>query len=65
MFLILVAGLNALVFTLMEYRRVLLLKDGESTSLFTKATAALSLTLWLTIMLLGRLLPSFERSKDF
>jgi hypothetical protein len=49
----------------MEYRRVLVLKDGESTSVFTKATAALSLTLWLTIMLLGRLLPSFEGSKDF
>jgi len=65
MFLILVAGLNALVFTLMGYRRMLVLKDGESTSLFTKATAALSLMLWLTIMLLGRLLPSFEGSKDF
>ena len=63
MFLILVAGLNALIFTLMEYRH--LLKDDESTSLFTRATAALSLTLWLTIMLLGRLLPSFEGSKDF
>ena len=63
MFLILVAGLNALIFTLMEYRHPL--KDDEGTSLFTRATAALSLTLWLTVMLLGRLLPSFEGSKDF
>jgi hypothetical protein len=65
MFLILMAGLNALAFTVMEHRHVLVLKDGESTSLFTKVTSALSLTLWLTIMLLGRLLPSFEGSKDF
>jgi len=64
MFLILVAGLNALIFTVMEHRRVLVLGDGEKTSLFTKATAALSLGLWLTVLLLGRLLPSFEGSKD-
>ncbi len=60
MFLILVAGLNALVFTAMDYRRVLVLGDNESTSAFTKTTAALSLGLWLCVLLLGRLLPSFE-----
>src|SRR5689334_19069811 len=33
MFLILVGGFNALIFTLMEYRGVLVFKDCESTSL--------------------------------
>jgi hypothetical protein len=64
MFLILVAGLNAFIFTVMEHRHVLVLGANEETSLFTKATAALSLGLWLTIMLLGRLLPSFEGTKS-
>lgn len=64
MFLILVAGLNALIFAVMEHRHVLVLGDKEQTSLFTKATAVLSLSLWLTVLLLGRLLPSFEGTKE-
>src|SRR5262245_47775288 len=62
MALILAAGLNALLFTVMEHRRVLVLGDDEATSAFTKATAALSLVLWLCVILLGRLLPAFEGS---
>src|SRR5579863_9194751 len=54
MFLILLAGLNALVFTVMEHRRVLVLADDESAGPFTKVTAGLSLTLWLAVILLGR-----------
>ena len=63
--LILLAGLNALVFTVMEQRRVLTLGDDESTGAFTKVTAGLSLGLWLSVLLLGRLLPAFEGSTSF
>ncbi|SRR6266481_1021566 len=65
MFLILLAGLNALIFTVMEHRRVLVLADDENTGTFTKVTAGLSLSLWLAVILLGRLLPAFEGSTSF
>jgi len=65
MFLILLAGLNALIFTVMEHRRVLVLGDEENTGTFTKVTAGLSLSLWLAVILLGRLLPAFEGSTSF
>jgi hypothetical protein len=65
MFLILMAGLNALVFTVMDHSHVLSLRDDESTGTFTKATAGLSLGLWLAVLLLGRLLPAFEGSTSF
>jgi hypothetical protein len=65
MFLILLGGLNALLFTVMEHRHVLVMGDDEDTSTFTKVTAALSLGLWLCVILLGRLLPTFEGSTSF
>jgi hypothetical protein len=65
MFLILVAGLNALVFTVMEHRHVLVMGDDEKTSTFTRVTAVLSLSLWFCVILLGRLLPTFEGSTSF
>jgi hypothetical protein len=65
MFVIVLAGINALLFTVMEHRRVLVLGDDEATSTFTKVTASLSLTLWLVVILLGRLLPTFEGSTSF
>jgi cytochrome bd-type quinol oxidase subunit 1 len=65
MFFVLLAGLNALVFTVMDHRRVLTLKDDEETGTFTKVTAGLSLTLWFCVILLGRLLPTFEGSTSF
>jgi hypothetical protein len=65
MFLILVAGLNALVFTVMEHHHVLVMGDGETTSAFTRVTAVLSLSLWFCVILLGRLLPTFEGSTSF
>jgi hypothetical protein len=60
--LILLAGINALVFTVMEHRQVAALGPGEDTPLFTKATAALSLILWFGILLIGRMLPLFTIS---
>ena len=65
MFLILLGGLNALLFTVMEHRHVLVMGDDEDTSTFTKVTAGLSLGLWLCVILLGRLLPTFEGSTSF
>lgn len=65
MLLILLAGLNALVFTVMEYRHALVLGDDEDTGALAKVTAGLSLGLWLAVLLLGRLLPSFEGSTGF
>jgi len=60
MLLILLAGLNALVFMVMEYRHALTLKDGENVGALGRISAGLSLGLWLGVLLLGRLLPSFE-----
>jgi hypothetical protein len=65
MFFVLLAGVNALLFTVMDHRRVLTLKDDEDTGTFTKVTAGLSLTLWFCVILLGRLLPTFEGSTSF
>ena len=65
MFIILLGGLNALVFTAMEHRHVLVLGKDEHTSPLAKATAATSLTIWLVVILLGRLLPAFEGSTSF
>jgi hypothetical protein len=63
--LIAVAGLNAVLFTVMEHRHVLALRDDEDTTTFTKLAAGLSLSLWVLIILAGRMLPTFEGSRDF
>src|SRR5882762_1010193 len=47
MFLILLAGLNALVFMVLEERHALRLRDDEGTGRLAKVTAGLSLGLWL------------------
>jgi hypothetical protein len=65
MSLILLAGLNALLFTVMEHRHVLVLGDDEEISTFTRVAAGLSLALWFCVILLGRLLPAFEGSTSF
>jgi hypothetical protein len=65
MIMVLLGGLNALVFTVMEHRHVLVMGDEEATSTFTKATAGLSLGVWFCVILLGRLLPTFEGSTSF
>jgi len=65
MLLILLAGLNALMFTVMEHRRVLVPAGGKNMGAYVKLTAGLSLSLWLAVILLGRLLPAFEGSTRF
>jgi hypothetical protein len=58
--LIVLAGLNLVWFVAVERRRVMALPDSAETGLGTKISAALSLLLWLAIIIAGRLLPSFE-----
>jgi len=60
MILIVLAGANLLWFLMIERRRVLALPEGADTSATTKVSAALSLLLWVAIIIMGRLLPSFE-----
>jgi hypothetical protein len=62
MIVILLAGLNALVFTVMAQREVIGLGPDEDAGKLAKVTAGLSLALWLIVILLGRLLPAFEGS---
>jgi hypothetical protein len=66
LFLIFVAGINALVATIVLHRHAKHagLHDDNFGAL-TKATAGLSLSLWLVVILLGRLLPAFEGSTEF
>ena len=65
MSLILLAGLNALVFTLFEHRRALAIGEDDQATAVMKVSAGLSLTFWLLVLLLGRLLPAFEGSTSF
>src|SRR5262249_15731163 len=63
--LIVLAGLNALLFTVLNRRHRLVLADGKDPSAYVRLTAGLSLSLWLCVLLLGRLLPAFEGSTSF
>jgi len=65
MYMILLAGLNAAVFTILEHRKVAGFGVGEETNTFTKVSAGLSLGLWIFIIILGRSLPTFEGSMTF
>jgi len=65
MFVILLAGINALVFTLFKHRQALVLGDDDQATAFMKVSAGLSLSFWLVVLLLGRLLPAFEGSTSF
>jgi len=60
MILILVSGLNALWFWLSEHRKLADLPDGVAANLTAKFIAGLSLTLWASIIVLGRLMPYVE-----
>ncbi len=55
--LVLLAGLNMLFFTFVEQPRVLNTPDGQSFDTATRISAVLSLTLWVAVIVAGRLLP--------
>lgn len=65
MYMIILAGLNALLFTVLEHKKVYNLGVSEDTNTLTKITAVLSLALWVFIIILGRSLPTFEGSTTF
>lgn len=56
---ILVGGLNALWFTLAEHRQIAGLPNEAAAPTAARWMAGASLTLWLAVILLGRLLPTF------
>jgi hypothetical protein len=58
--LLALAGLNLVWFMAAERKRALALPDGADATVSTKISAVLSLTLWIAIIIAGRLLPSFE-----
>jgi hypothetical protein len=62
MYLVALAGINALVFTVLEHRQAVLVGVGQDTSTLTKVTAAFSLVGWTAIMMFGRLLQQFTVS---
>ena len=55
--LVLLAGLNMLFFTLVEQPRILQTPAGEQFTAITRFCAVLSLTLWIAVIIAGRLLP--------
>jgi hypothetical protein len=52
-------GLNALWFTFAEHKQIAGLPHDASASLLARVMAATSLAMWLLVILLGRLLPTF------
>ena len=60
MVLILLAGLNALWFQFVETPELKALKEGMPTSFRVKFVAGLSLVLWVSVIVMGRMMPYFE-----
>ncbi len=56
---VLLAGLNAVAFTIWEHPKVALLGPGEDAPAMARTLAATSLILWVGVLLLGRWLPLF------
>jgi hypothetical protein len=65
MALVLIAGLNAIVFTVTSHRRLAATPDEYSTSVPVRVSAAASLLLWFGVILFGRLIVAFQGSTDF
>ncbi len=63
MVLILVAGLNALVFTLVEQPKALS-EEGQGVGVLTRISAGMSLFVWFAVILFGRLIVAFQGSPD-
>jgi hypothetical protein len=64
MVLVLLAGLNALWFTLVEHRRLADTASGFDTNAITKLSAAASLFIWFSVILFGRLIVAFQGSSN-
>ena len=64
MALVLLAGLNALWFTLAEHRRLAATPSGFDANGITKLSAAASLLIWFSVILFGRLIVAFQGSSN-
>lgn len=62
--LLVLAGLNALAFTLFEHRHLSKVGPDHRTGPLTRFCAALSLALWFGVILFGRLIVAFQGSPD-
>lgn len=62
--LLAVAGLNALLFTFVEHRKLAATEAGHDAPALAKASAALSLFVWFAVILFGRLIVAFQGSPD-
>jgi len=62
---VLLAGLNALWFTLVEQRRVLSQPSDQKTTIAVRTSAALSLLVWFAIIFWGRMIVAFQSSSSF
>jgi len=58
--LIFLAGINALWFWFGEHAKLVQLADGQQAEFGAKVIAAISLALWVGIIVLGRLIPYLE-----
>lgn len=65
MALVLLSGLNALWFTLVEHRQVLSQPSDQRTTIAVRTSAALSLFLWFAIIYWGRMIVAFQSSASF
>lgn len=65
MALMLVAGLNALFFTIFEHRQVLSQPSDQRTTMAVRISAALSLLVWFGIIYWGRMIVAFQSSANF
>ncbi|MDB5456534.1 MAG: hypothetical protein JWP92_2119 [Caulobacter sp.] len=63
--LLVFAFANIAWFELGARKRILALPAGQDTDVVTKVTGAISLTLWFTILIIGRLLPNWEGAGGF
>jgi len=64
MALVVIAGLNALLFTFVEHRKLAATEADYDANWVAKISAALSLFVWFTVILFGRLIVAFQGSPD-
>lgn len=58
--LIILGGINAVVFTLVEHRKLVVAGPNYETDPFTRVAAILSLGMWTLVLFAGRSLPLFD-----
>ena len=60
MFCVILAGANALLFYLTMFRRVKALAPGSQEPVLTRLSGAVSLVLWVTVIVCGRMITFFR-----